>query len=142
MRTRLGGWLLCAGLQLAGCGDGQVTPFDDFFGGGTVPGSSFDDEQPGRVIGRVQVNRAGVVSVVNPANALPAETVPVPGAVVTLVELRREAVTGADGGYAFADVPAAIYTLRISLPEPFGESSDFRIRLEPGGTVAGLPTGD
>lgn len=131
-------------LLLGGCGDGGFTPFDDFFGGGTTPGSSFDTAVLGRVEGVIYRRTDSRIVVLGAADAPPTGATPVVGATVEIVELGRRRVTGADGAYAFDEVPpAATYNLRITLPAALGGLRDeFKIRVDPGGTTSGLPTGD
>lgn len=133
-----------ATLLLGGCGDGAFTPFDDFFGGGTAPGSSIDTTVPGAVAGVVYRRADARIIVLAPEAAPPAGATPLAGATVSLVELARTVQTGASGAYLFENVPPALaYTLRIALPVSLGGAAEeFRIRVAPGETTGGLPTGD
>ncbi|MCC7493546.1 MAG: hypothetical protein IT204_14425 [Fimbriimonadaceae bacterium] len=135
--------LVALGVLVAGCGAGPASPFYEFFGGGSSPGSAYSEQQPGRVQGLIVTrNRDGRVLIVGSAAELTEPTTPLPGVTVSIVQLALTGQTGATGTYLFTDLTPGDYTLRITLPAgQGGATADFAFRLIPGQTLAGLPAG-
>ena len=144
-RIRLTGWALAglAACALAGCGAGDSNVIQDYFGTGSTPGSTYAVEQAGVVKGLIVLRtRDQKILIVGSAADVTEASTPVVGAKVELVELNLVGATGATGTYLFNGVQPGDLTLRITLPAANGGvSADFKIRLSPGQTLAGLPSG-
>ncbi len=129
--------------SLAGCGSGDANSFNQYFGTGTVPGGSYGQQTPARVLGAIvqRTNDQRILIVAN-ATAAGVPVTPVSGATVALVEANLSSVTGTAGTYDFQSITPGSYTLRISLPASLGgATADFRVTLDPGQTLEGLPAG-
>lgn len=131
-------------VALAGCGAGDTNAFDEFFGAGTQPGTSLVQALPGEVKGvvlkRTADNRILILGAASEAGT--DAVAPVVGATIAIPELGLATPTAADGSYLLRNLPPGDYTLRITLPASEGGSTaDFKFRLDPGETLAGLPSG-
>lgn len=137
-RTLLGTLLLWL---LAGCGSGDSNSFNSYFGTGTVPGGSFGQQTPARIMGAIvqRTSDQRVLIVANPTAAGVPVTA-VSGATVALVEAQLSSVTGSTGTYDFQSLTPGTYTLRITLPAALGgATADFKVTVDPGQTLEGLP---
>lgn len=138
--------LLVAGLMvglLAGCGAGGSSPFQDFFGPGTSPGSAYAQEVPGRVEGLVvRRQRDQRILILSGPEAVTEPSTPLAGVTIAIPEYALSATTGPSGTYLFDELTPGDLTLRVTLPAADGgATANFAFRLDPGETLRGLPAG-
>lgn len=138
-RSMLVGGLMA--LALAGCGAGDRGAFGDYFGSGGGPGSVFTQVHYGALAGLVLLRTADQRVLVVPQRALAAGETAVVGCTVTVGGLGLQAVTGADGRYAIANVPAGEYDVSFAMPVSIGgPPAVFHVQVTADQTLQGVPS--
>jgi hypothetical protein len=130
---------ILAGL-LTGCGAGDTSLVDSFYGAGTSPGSVYSESEKGRLVGVVfQRASDGRILILASGTASASQT-PVPGVVFAIPAQNLSSTTNASGAYDIESVTPGDVTLTVTLPASLGGSTaTFTVDVAPGATVGGIP---